>query len=270
MSKDAKQAKAMTSNSSSNSIALHEDLQGGWGTEEVDSSDIIIPKLLLMHGQSMLVQDGNANIGDLVKSTNKKIVATRKSGEGVKVIPFMLYKTWVNEAKIEGKWKWRGEEPLTAKNADLPWNGYQDEEGNEARRSSALNFYAMLAEDIGEEIALPVRLQFKRTSKKAGAAIAHFFGECKMQKKPGCMRVWTIGSDVVKADETYQVFTSAMGEESTVEQIAACKQWYLEIQKNRAKFTDHEEEEEEAVEANTEKTVKPIKRGGAAEAGDEF
>jgi len=267
MSKDVKQAKAMTNNSSSKSMALPEDLQGDWGTEEVDSSDIIIPKLLLMHGQSMLVQDGEASIGDLVKSTSKKIVATRKAGKGVKVIPFMLYKTWVNEAKVEGKWKWKGEEPLTLSNADLPWNGYQDDEGNEARRSSALNFYAMLADDIGEEIALPVRLQFKRTSKKAGAAIAHFFGECRMQKKPGCMKVWTIGSDVVKADETYQIFTSSMGEDSSVEQIAACKQWYLEIQKNRSKFTDHEEERESEIDITK---AAPIKRGDAAQASDQF
>lgn len=238
-----KQSKAMINNKQG-SLALPEDLQGDWGTEETDSSDIIIPKLLLMHGQSEIVQDGGANIGDLVKSTSKKVVA--KKGETVKVIPFMFYKTWVNEVKVDGKWKWTGEEPLTPANADLPWE-YQNEEGEDCRRSAALNFYAMLVDDIGTEVSLPTRLQFKRTSKKAGTPIAHFFAECRMQKKPGAVKTWEIGSETIKGDETYQIFTSKMGEDTPLEQMMVCKQWYMEISKNRAKFKDHNDDEQETV-----------------------
>lgn len=264
MSKDAKKAVAKQSSNSSN---LPTELQGDWGTEEVDSSDIIIPKLLLMHGQSLLVQDGEANIGDLVKSTNKKVVATRKEGNGVDVIPFMLYKTWVNESEIEGKWAWQSEIPFTPANAHLdPYEIFKDDEGNKARRALTLNFYAMLVEDISEEIALPIRLQFKRSSKKAGAMIAHFFGECKMQKKPGCMKVWNIGSDVVKGKETYQIFTTKMGEDTSLEQIAACKQWYMEISKNRSKFKDHEDVDS----ADPGPKASPIKKGDVAGAEAQF
>jgi len=247
---------------------LPEDLQGSWGTEQVDASDIIIPKLLLMHGQSMLVQDGKANIGDLVKSTSKKIVATRKAGKGVKVIPFTFDKSWVHESMIDGKWKWKGEEPVVmGVNGD--WDEWdktrKDKDGNEARISLARNFYALLVDEIGEEVNPPIRLQFKRTSKKVGKTIAGFFGECQLQGNPGCMRVWSIGSDVVKSDETYQIFTGSMEEETTKEQRLACAQWFVKIRDSK-KVVHHAAEES----APTEKIVNPIKRGGAAEAGAEF
>ena len=222
-------------------MALPEDLMGSWGTEEVTSSDIIIPMLLLMHGQSDLVQTGDANIGDLVISTTKQVVA--KKGETVSIIPFKLFKTWINEKHDGSRYVWTGEEPLTPANADLDWK-YTDEEGNECRRNDTLNFYALLTSEATDDFAMPVKLQFKRTSKKAGRAIAHFFGVCGAKKQPGCMKTWLIGSEAVKGDDnTYQVFTSKMGEDTPVEAIHMCKKWYLEMAKNTEKFKDDTTEE---------------------------
>lgn len=219
-----------------NAMALPEDLMGSWGTEEVTSKDIIIPKLLLMHGQSDMVQTGDANIGDLVVSTTKEVVA--KKGQTVKVIPFKFYKTWINEKYNGNRFEWTSEEALTPANADLDWK-FTDDDGNECRRNNTLNFYALLATEATDEFAMPIKLQFKRTSARAGKAIAHFFGVCGAKKQPGCMKTWEIGSEAVKGDEnTYQVFTSKMGDDTPVEAIQMCKKWYLEMAKNTEAFKD--------------------------------
>jgi len=105
-----------------NNIALPQELQGSWGTEEVTSDDYVIAKLLLMHGQSEMVLDGKASLGDFVKSTDHTILGNAK--DVVKVVPFMMYKTWVTNELVGKKYEWRSEEPMTASNSDKPWDYY--------------------------------------------------------------------------------------------------------------------------------------------------
>lgn len=234
--------KAITKKKKGTELALPEELSGDWGTEEVTSEDVIIPKLLLMHGQSELVQEGKATQGDIVRSTDHAILA--KKGEWVEVIPFMMNKTWINKEEVDGKFEWRGEEPLTPANSDLPWE--YEKNGTTWRRDRAYNYYALVVKDLAEgKFQLPIRLQFQRTSHRAGKQIANWFSECKMEKKPPALRHWVVGSELIKGDKhNYHIFKVEAGGETSMEELQACKKWYMEISKHRDSYKDHQVEEE--------------------------
>lgn len=248
------------------SLSLPEELQGAWGTEEVTSEDVTIPKLLLMHGQSELVVDGKARGGDLVKSTSHEVIGNKE--EPVRVIPFYMNKTWVLNELVGKKYEWRGEEAMTPQNSDQPWEfimykgkeypidtDQKDVQKNGARwrRDRAYNFYALLVDELNAgKSKLPIRLQFKRTSWKAGKNIASFFAECAMEKIPPAVKEWKISSELIKGEEnTYQVFTTSMGDTTNVEHISVCKYWYGEVTKNKDKYKDDTSEEEAVVTETT-------------------
>lgn len=228
-SKKAKQNTSALTTQASKDLALADDLQGSWGAEEASAEDIIIPKLLLMHGQSELVLQGEKSVGELIKSTDKTVMAKR--GEKINIIPFKMFKTWRISEIVGGQAEWRGEEPWNAANTDLPWD-FQSEDGKTMRRDQAYNFYALITKDIGTDKSFPVRIQFLRTSKKAGRVLADHFAQSRMQNKPPALMTFDIGSEFVNGEEQkYFVFTSAYGPASTTEQIQEAKKWFLEINK---------------------------------------
>lgn len=209
-------------------LVLTEDLQGSWGAEEATAEDIIIPKLLLMHGQSELVLQGDKSVGELIKSTDKSVMAKR--GEKINIIPFKMFKTWRISEIVGGQAEWRGEEPWNAANTDLPWDYTED--GKTMRRDQAYNFYALITSDIGTDKSFPIRIQFLRTSKKAGRVLADHFAQSRMANKPPALMTFDIGSEFINGEEQkYFVFTSAYGAASTAEQIAVAKKWFMEISK---------------------------------------
>lgn len=222
-----------------NSIAkLGSDLSGSWGTEEATSEDIIIPKILLMHGQSERVLAGEKTQGELIRSTDGATLA--KKNETVKVIPFIMKKTWRISEIVGGQAEWRGEEPWTPENTDLPWE--YEYEGKPYRRDQAYNFYAILVDDIEKgEFVFPVKLQFTRTSRKAGKTLANHFAHCKMTKSPPATVSFEIGSEFINGDKNkYFVFTTKQSGYTTESEIRVCKQWYDTISKNAEKIKDHE------------------------------
>lgn len=234
--------KSLVKKEAKGALALPEELAGDWGTEEVTSDDVIIPKLLLMHGQSELVQEGKADQGEIVRSTDHRSLA--KKGASVEVIPFMMYKTWINKEMVDGKFEWRSEEPLTPANSDLPWE--YEKNGTEWRRDRAYNYYALLVDDLeAGNFQLPIRVQFQRTSHKAGKAIANWFSECKMEKKPPALKHWKISSELIKGEKhNYHVFKVEAGDQTTMDELATCKNWYMEMSKHRENYKDHVVEEE--------------------------
>lgn len=228
----------------SKDLALSEDLQGSWGAEESTAEDIIIPKLLLMHGQSELVLQGNKAVGELIRSTDTQTLAKR--GDTIRVIPFKMFKTWRISEIVGGQAEWRREEPWTPENTDLEWDF--EEEGKKMRRDQAYNFYAILASDVtADSSPFPIKLQFTRTSRKAGKVLADHFAKSRMTNKPPALQTFDIGSEFVNGEEQkYFVFTAKHGEATTLEQLQAAKLWFNEINKAGAKVKEHEVEERTA------------------------
>ena len=225
-------------NPSNLGLALTEDLQGSWGAENATADDIIIPKLLLMHGQSEKVLQGEKGQGDLVRSTDWETLAKRN--ELISVIPFTMSKTWRVSEIVDGKAEWRREEPFTADNMDLPWEF--EESGKKMRRDKALNFYALLTKEAGNPTAFPIKLQFLRTSSRAGKVIADHFSKCRMLNRPPAVLSFEILSEFVNGDkQKYFIFTAKSSTPTTIEQITACKTWYDLMKSQASNIKEHEE-----------------------------
>ena len=224
---------------------LPTEYAGSWGAEEATAEDIIVPKILLMHGQSTLVLEGKKSQGEIIRSTDQASLGGRD--KTVNIIPFKMFKTWRISEYVGQKAEWRRDEPYDTTNMDLPWEFEEEnKEGKlvKMRRDKAYNFYALLTTETSEETTFPVKLQFIRTSAKAGRLLADHFSKCKMYNKPPALQTFDIGTEFVNGDkQKYFIFTAKAGKATTMDQLKTCKSWYDLINKAGAAVRDHDAED---------------------------
>lgn len=180
-------------------------------------SDILIPKLLLMQGLSDYVANGQAVMGDIVRSTTGE-----KLGDASNPIEFIPLTApvalWGIEVKEKGKFKWKRDEPRNAKNAQDEWNylsdenGYEDGRGKyEARRVQKVTLFALVVKDIqadekerkkaenGEfpdlsKALMPVQISFSSYSfKNAGKKIVSYFAQAASFRAQPWKGILTLG-----------------------------------------------------------------------------
>jgi hypothetical protein len=234
---------------SDNEVALVGD--GSWGSEGVDSTDILIPKLLLMQGQSTFVAEGRASVGEIVNSVTGEILGGKT--KGVDVVPFFSTKSWIYMEKRGEKYEYVRAEPYTAANADRAIDGISPD-GTAFRYDRSLNFYALVAAEATNADALPILLSFRRTSYTAGKKIATFFKQCEMLKLPPASRVLTLTSSSQKNDlGTFAVFEVASGRATTSAEVSGAFRWYSAIKKGMHKVDDSDLKEQvsETVDSTT-------------------
>lgn len=236
---------------------LPQEIAGAWGAEELTSDDVIIPKLLLMQGSSKIVGDNDIAVGDIVRSSDKQVVA--KLGAQVWVVPFMMYKTWIISKKVNGQWAWDHSIEYNASNADLPWQ-FTDNEGNEMKREMAYNFYALEVESLKEgEMAVPVRIEFKGTSRKIGRKLANIFATCRMRKIPPCSYQIALSCtrEVNEKGNKFSVYNVEQGDKTPVDWIYTCKHWYdtIKMSPSTIKHDEEEDVETETFTATTQETT---------------
>lgn len=261
-------------------LALPEDLQGSWGAEESSSEDVILPLVLLMHGQSKAVLGGEKAVGEIIRSTDGKVLAKRN--ETFKIIPFVMRKsfryTLVEAGRGDKKIKtWLGSIPWTPANTDTPFQvtltGAQilemfpksrkakelnDKQTYECDADSTYSFLCLLADpEMYADYQMPMSVSFTRSSKKTGKKIADYFAQCKAAKKPPASIVWEIGSELITGGENdYLVFTSKQSDATKIEQLRECKKWFDIISTNSSKF---KEDEVDDVETTTAKAPRDEK-----------
>jgi len=253
---------------------LPEDLQGSWGAEESSSEDVILPLVLLMHGQSKAVLGGEKAVGEIIRSTDGKVLAKRN--ESFKIIPFIMRKTFrytLIESKPNSDKKiktWLGSIPWTPANTDTPFqvnltgdqilemfpksrkakelNGKQK---YECDADSTYSFLCLLADpEMYAEYQMPMSVSFTRSSKKTGKKIADYFAQCKAAKKPPASIVWEIGSELITGGENdFLVFTSKQSDATKIEQLRECKKWFDIISTNSSKFKEDEVDDVETTAA---------------------
>ena len=127
--------------------------------QEILSTDIVVPKLLLMQGLSKLVaEDRKFQSGDIVRSTTETKIGDDKSAP-IPFIPLKMTMSWREEEKIGQKFQFKKSLPRTAANEDLPWSFYKNPQGQEFdkpgqlgatehRRVKELSCFALLPSDI--------------------------------------------------------------------------------------------------------------------------
>lgn len=178
--------------------------------EDILSSAIVIPRLLLMQGLSDFVNERKAQQGDIVRKTPFQVLGGPE--KPVSFIPITFNNQWML-SELEGvgpkaKFAFRGYEKMDASNQDLPWEF--EKNGTQWKRTKVLNLYALLPADIaaekaemakaakGEEVdpdkaLLPVLISFRSTSYTAGKDIVTHFAKARKFAQPGYVSVLTLG-----------------------------------------------------------------------------
>ncbi len=228
-------------------LAVPSELQGAWGTEGISNADILIPRILLMQGQSDAVGTGKAALGDIARSTTMQVLA--KKGEAVDFIPLMSFKTWVESEKVGDKFEYRREYPGTPQNEgqDLEFTAKDSKTGRADvawRRDRAINLYVLLTTDLlradrareamekgqmpgADDAVVPCLLSFRRTSYRAGRQMLTFFKACEQFRTPAASGVYRLFSTLEQGNlGNYFVFNVAQQGKSTIDQLRTAKQWY--------------------------------------------
>lgn len=227
-------------------VSVPVELQGSWGSEGIDTADILIPKVLLMQPMSDLVAQDKAKVGDLVKSTTKEILAGKD--KSFEFIPIQSFKTWILEQKVGQKFEFRGVEPMNAANKEEPMEWTQD--GSEWRRNRCLNFYALLTVDIAREqnamkiaqsgampdpddALLPIVISFQRTGYQSGKELITHFAKAQHFGVAPAVTTFKMKSFMEKNDKgTYYVPMVEKSEKTPADYLPICKKWHETL--NRA------------------------------------
>ena len=226
---------------------------------QVDASDIVIPKLLLMQQSSQYVAADKAKMGDFVNSITAAKLGTIV--DPIEIIPFYHRKSWDIVNKDDNNSYIRNE-PFTAQNADLPWD---DKEGAmNIRRIKRLDFFCMVPKLLKEGSILPVVVSFKSTSYKTGAIILTEWSEIKakndMLKAKGELNAlklpfsksFILAGNKLTNDkkQTYCTSTVQVGLDVDIDTQKMCLQWMQTLKTSKNVVVD-DSEERDASTTNT-------------------
>lgn len=248
MEKD-QQSQALTTESNS----------GFSGNEEADASDIIVPRILLMQGTSKWVPE-TFNMGEIIDSVEEKVLA--KKGGTLKIIPFIMRKTW-EVFTDEQPPAWLRQEKWNAANDQLDWKFSEEDPDRgtiDCFRQRNYGFYCFVLEEDGsiDEYAIPSLINFRSASGfKEGKKIASWFARMKSMNKPGFTVTWDITTETVKeSDKSYQKFIVKRAENATEQQQKVVLKWMDLFAKQAEKIKDHEVDE-----ASTDAQSAPVQSG---------
>lgn len=233
----------------STALGLPEDLKGSWGSEGVDNSDILIPRLLLMQGLSEYVTEGTAKIGDIVRSTTGEVLATKD--KPLSIIPVLTHKTFVTLEKVGNKFEFRSIEPVTSENVNAPLEWQQG--GSLWRRDRCIDFFVLIPGDIDRErkaldklksgdmpdsadALFPCHLSFRRTSYNAGKVLSTHFSTAARFVLPPASSIFSLSSELVKNDQgSFAVFMVKPSGKTTMDDLTVAKRWYTILAAAQAK-----------------------------------
>ena len=162
--------------------------------EEILGSDILIPRLYLMQGMSLMVMDGEtgAKPGEFRRSTTKEVVGGLK--QPIQFIPLTFRNRWMKHEVVGEQKEYRGTEARRAANEDLPWE--YEEEGRQFFRTKVVEVFALLPADVAEEekalkalkddelpdlskSLMPIVISFRSTGFKAGQVVVSHFAQAR-------------------------------------------------------------------------------------------
>lgn len=221
-------------------------VQSSWGCENIDPSDVLIPRINLAQKMSEVTSaDNPVQAGCFYRSTTKEAVSGPK--KPLEILVISSFKNWIIEKWSGSKFEWEGAEPFESKDANLPWE--YEENGEKKRRNQCLNYYVLLPEDLGKEKearaafekgevpdefgeTIPAVLSFRRTAYTCAKAINTYMTFMRDFKQPACTYVLEITTEE-KENDLGKFFVPMMkkGRKATPEEIESCRRWYDIISK---------------------------------------
>lgn len=228
-------------------VALAADL-GEWGTGDISSRDLVIPKILAMQGLSELVSEGKAKLGDFVDSVSGEVLGSIENP--VEFIPFHMEKTWIisRKKKGEGKFEFERYEPVTSENQDYP---FEAQEGDDTLKYEyTLQFYVLLPHDT----SMPYVISFKSTSLRSGKVLSTqmYVRNRAAGLVPPAYTMLLTGKKEKNDKGTFIVMETKPKGKTPNNLIAECLNWYKVIKEGGAKVAAEKSEHGAAYEGNAQ------------------
>lgn len=192
-------------------------------SERIDKDDIRIPKLHLMQQMSDLVQSEVAKKGEYRNSVTNELLGA-KNEKPVELIIFKKNKVW-HEISTETKKYLRT--VAFYGNEDLPFEG-PDVDGVIVHRDKVLQYFCLLANEVKEnpETAFPYCVDFKRTSRNAGAFLESTFLKMRGGGLPSYAKTFTLTAVERSNDHgTYWVKEVGVGRDVTQAEANLTETW---------------------------------------------
>lgn len=222
-------------------LANVDDL-AAWGEEpQVDSKDIVLPRVYLMQAISQLVEEEKAKSGQFVNSLTEELLGD--SEVPFVFTPFKIEKLWFVYKVVGGQNEFVTIEPVTAANINRPQSELVD--GEEMNYQYALRAYVLVEGDD-----LPMVVTFKSTSLRAGKQLfTEMFVKNKMAGKNPASRQMELTSRKEKNDKgTYYVMSLKAGEDSDVETQKNALMWVKTLSQQTYSLAGEEEGSAKATE----------------------
>lgn len=220
-----------------------------WGEVSIDSSDIVIPKLILMQGQSTFVTDGIASFGDVVETPSKQVVLQASKGGVIELIPFHHTAVWSKYKVTNGKQEFIGYEDVV-KGVDKE---YEENHGSYmVKNMRTLNMFFINP----KAPELPVVISFKGISQRTGKEIiTQMYIKNRQAGKTPASYVLSLGAVKQKNDKgTFYVWEFKVSRQSTGDEVGLCLKWLKSIKTTPSAFkvdtTTEEETQAETVQTN--------------------
>lgn len=253
---------------------------GSWGSENLDMSDVKIPKILMQQGPSKLVAEGKASVGDLVRSTDNEIILSKKqSNEGgsLHLIPIMTKKTWRIMEKVGNKFEFRRSEPMTDANKQRVLEWEDKDTKTPWRADRVFSLFALLTSDIEREekamaeggdpsaACIPVLIDFTRTSYNSGRDVATHFAHMRKFNKPAASWGLVLKVEAKSNDQGhFHVYTIGKGMKTSDAHLKLAYDWYKTITAGTVEVHQPIDDEVETTAAGGAGPV------AAAEEGDDY
>lgn len=211
-------------------------LSANWGAiEELETTDLLVPKIFHMQAISKFVMDDKASAGDFVDSLTGEVLA--KKAEKLEIIIFGSFKTMVRSKKgLNDKFEYHETITITPDNAK-EWASAPFIEGD-YKNSLQYNLYCLLPSKMNE---LPYVLSLGSTKTKTARKINTMIYKLAQIGKPGAAIVFEL-TNVVEKNDDGQWFGLEVnqGRFTTPEELLKAHAWH--VKSKSQKFTVVEEE----------------------------
>lgn len=199
-----------------------------WGaTEDMDSTDLLIPKIYHQQAMSKLVADGQAKPGDFCDSLTGQVLA--KKEEALEVIIFGAFKTMVisKHDTMSNRWKLDEVVRIDRSNAHNYANVPFMEETTDGKFKNNLyyNYYCLIP---GRATELPYIMSLGSTKTKVARKLNTMLAKLQQLGKPSAAVVFEMRSVPEKNDRgQWFGLEVAQGRAATKEEMDAAHAWYL-------------------------------------------
>ena len=218
-----------------NNLPAEPPMDQAWGSENIDSSDILVPKILCAQAISESVVMGEVGLGTIYESIDKTVLADYNAKDSAKtedleIIAFSSYKTWVVTVDKE----YEGTYPYNPENSN--WLKEEQVEGKFIVRDLVNNFFVILPKELkegGADSVFPYLLPLKRSSYKAGQKISTTATKLAKKSKPIASVVFKLSRTMGEHKESkgkYFIVDSVYSRDTTPEEMKVAYEWYKTLQ----------------------------------------